>query len=133
MTTKWWWHLDNAKEWDSRRIVASEAMPGVEFAIARMTFGRRLELMKRVRDLAARIEYFDAGRDEKNRMEASLLGAEMDKLYLAWGLEEVRGLSLDGSPATPEALVERGPESLVHEALAAIKTECGLTETERKN
>jgi hypothetical protein len=108
-------------------------MPGVSFAIARMTFGRRLELMKRVRDLAARIEYFDAGRDEKNRMEASLLGAEMDKLYLAWGLEEVRGLALDGEAATPGALVERGPEALVHEALAAIKAECGLTETERKN
>lgn len=108
-------------------------MPGVSFAIARMTFGRRLELMKRVRDLAVRIEYFDAGRDEKNRIEASLLGAEMDKVYLAWGLEEVRGLALDGEAATPSALVERGPEALVHEALAAIKAECGLTETERKN
>lgn len=108
-------------------------MPGVEFVIYRMTFGRRLELMKNVRDLAARIEYFDAGRDEKNRMEASLLGAEMDKVYLAWGLEEVCGLSLDGTAATPESLVERGPEELVHEALGAIKAECGLTETERKN
>jgi len=119
--------------WESRISVASEAIPGVELVIARMTFGRRLELMKRVRDLAARIEYFEAGRDEKNRMEASLLGAQMDKLYLAWGLEEVRGLSLDGETATPESLVERGPEALVHEALAAIKAECGLTETERKN
>jgi hypothetical protein len=119
--------------WDSRIIVASEAMPGVDLVIARMTFGRRLELMKRVRDLAARIEYFEAGRDEKNRMEASLLGAQMDSLYVAWGLEEVRGLSLDGVPATPESLVELGPEALVHEALAAIKAECGLTETERKN
>ena len=100
-TTKWWWRLDSGNSWDSRLIVASEAMPGVEFAIARMTFGRRLELMKRVRDLAVRIEYFEAGRDEKNRMEASLVGAEMDKLYLAWGLEEVRGLSLDGEAATP--------------------------------
>jgi hypothetical protein len=125
--------LDSKNQWESRLIVASEAMPGVEFAITRMTFGRRLELMKRVRDLAGRIEYFDAGRDEKNRMEASLLGAEMDKLYLAWGLEEVRGLSLDGEAATPESLVERGPEALVHEALAAIKAECGLSETERKN
>ncbi len=132
-TTKWWWRLDSSNSWESRLIVASDAMPGVSFAIARMTFGRRLELMKRVRDLAARIEYFDAGRDEKNRMEASLLGAEMDKLYLAWGLEEVRGLALDGEAATPESLVERGPEQLVHEALAAIKAECGLTETERKN
>jgi hypothetical protein len=108
-------------------------MPGVEFVIARMSFGRRLELMKSVRDLAARIEYFDAGRDEKNRMEASLLGAQMDKVYLAWGLEEVCGLALDGMAATPETLVERGPEELVLEALAAIKAECGLTETERKN
>jgi hypothetical protein len=125
--------LDSGNSWESRLIVASEAMPGVSFAIARMTFGRRLELMKRVRDLAVRIEYFDAGRDEKNRIEASLLGAEMDKVYLAWGLEEVRGLALDGEAATPSALVERGPEALVHEALAAIKAECGLTETERKN
>lgn len=98
-----------------------------------MTFGRRLELMKSVRDLAVRIEYFDAGRDEKNRMEASLLGAQMDRLYLEWGLEEVRGLQIDGVAATPESLIERGPEDLVHEALAAIKAECGLTETERKN
>lgn len=119
--------------WESRLVIASEAVPGVELVIARMTFGRRLELMKRVRDLAARIEYFEAGRDEKNRMEASMLGAQMDKVYLAWGLEDVRGLVVDGEQATPEMLVERGPESLVHEALAAIKAECGLTETERKN
>ena len=135
MTTKWWWRLDSGEAvgWESRKIVASEAMPGVALVIARMTFGRRLELMKRVRDLAARIEYFEAGRDEKNRMEASLLGAQMDNVYVAWGLEEVRGLLLDGVPATPESLVERGPEAVVHEALTAIKAECGLTETERKN
>jgi hypothetical protein len=108
-------------------------MPGVDLVITRMTFGRRLELMKRVRDLAARLEYFDAGRDEKNRMEASLLGAQIDQVYINWGLEEVRGLMLDGLPATPESLLERGPEELVREALEAIKAECGLSETERKN
>jgi len=54
-------------------------------------------------------------------------------VYLAWGLVYVGGLSLAGEPATPESLVERGPEALVHEALAAIKAECGLSETERKN
>jgi hypothetical protein len=123
--------LDNA--WESHKIIASEAMPGVEFVIVRMTFGRRLELMKRVRDLAVRIEYFEAARDEKNRMEASLLGAEMDRLYLGWGLEEIRGLEIDGAAATPEAFIERGPEELVYEALTAIRTECGLTEAERKN
>ena len=108
-------------------------MAGVEFVIVRMTFGRRLELMKRVRDLAVRIEYCEAARDEKNRMEASLLGAEMDRLYLAWGLEEIRGLEIDGAAATPETFVEHGPEPLVYEALTASRDECGLSEAERKN
>jgi hypothetical protein len=119
--------------WQSNKTVASEAIPGVEFIIARMTFGRRLELMKRVRDLAARLEYFDAGREEKNRIEASLLGAQLDRLYIQWGLEEIRGLELDGEAATPQLLIDKGPEDLFQEILAAIKSECGLNEQERKN
>jgi hypothetical protein len=105
----------------------------VEFVIARISFGRRLELMKRVRDLAARLEYFDAGREEKNRIEASLLGAQLDRMYIEWGLEGVRGLEIDGEPATPASLVERGPEELFREALAAVKAECGLSDEQRKN
>jgi hypothetical protein len=108
-------------------------MPGVEFVIARMTFGRRMELLKRVRDLAIRLEYFEAGREEKNRLEASLLGAQLDRLYIDWGLDEIRGLELDGAAATPLSLMERGPEELFNEALAAVKAECGLSEQERKN
>jgi hypothetical protein len=119
--------------WQSNKTVVSETMPGVEFVIARMTFGRRLELMKRVRDLAARLEYFDAGREEKNRIEASLLGAQLDRLYIQWGLEEIRGLELDGEAATPQLLIDKGPEDLFREILAAIKSECGLNEQERKN
>jgi hypothetical protein len=119
--------------WDSRATLESEASPGVEFVIARMTFGRRLELMRKVRDLAARLEFFEAGRDSRNEMEASLLAAEIDRLYILWGLEEVRGLELDGAPATAESLIESGPEELFHEALAAVKSECGLDEDERKN
>ncbi|MGD1069545.1 MAG: hypothetical protein ABSB15_05335 [Bryobacteraceae bacterium] len=119
--------------WQSNRIVPSESMPGVEFVIARMTFGRRMELLKRVRDLAIRLEYFEAGREEKNRLEASLLGAQLDRLYIDWGLDEIRGLELDGAAATPLSLMERGPEELFNEALAAVKAECGLSEQERKN
>jgi hypothetical protein len=119
--------------WASRKIVASQERPGVEFVIALMTFGRRIELMRRVRDLAARLEYFEAGRDAKNGMEASLLGAEIDRLYIRWGVEEIRGLTLDGAPASVEALVEGGPEELFFEALTAVKAECGLDENERKN
>jgi hypothetical protein len=119
--------------WESRKVVASEERPGVEFVIARMTFGRRIELMRDVRDLAARLEYFEAGQDVKNGMEASLLGAEIDRLYIRWGLEEVRGLELDGAPATAESLIESGPEELFLEALTAVRAECGLVENERKN
>ena len=90
----------NCTNWTSRKVVASQERPGVEFVIARMTFGRRIELMREVRDLAARLEYFEAGRDARNDMEASLLGAEIDRLYIRWGLEEIRGLELDGVPAT---------------------------------
>jgi hypothetical protein len=119
--------------WQSRTVVCSESWPGVEFVIARITFGRRLELLKRVRDLAVRLEYFEAGREEKNRIEASLLGAQLDRLYIEWGLEEIHGLEIDGEAATPVSLVERGPEKVFQEALAAVKAECGLNEQERKN
>ena len=114
-------------------MVASKERPGVEFVIARMTFGRRIELMRRVRDLAVRLEYFEAGRDAKNGMEASFLGAEIDRLYIRWGVDEIRGLDLDGVPATADSLVEGGPEEFFFEALAAVKAECGLDENERKN
>jgi hypothetical protein len=119
--------------WQSSTTVSSVSCPGVEFVIARITFGRRIELMKRVRDLAVRLEYFDAGREEKNRIEASLLGAQLDRLYIEWGLAEIRGLEIDGEPATPLNLVERGPEELFQEALAGVKDQCGLNEEQRKN
>jgi hypothetical protein len=66
-------------------------------------------------------------------MEASLLAAEIDRLYVLWGLEDVRGLDVDGAPATAERLIEAGPEELFVEALTAVKAECGLSEAERKN
>ncbi len=119
--------------WTSRTVVASTERPGVEFVIALMTFGRRIELMRQVRDLAARLEYFEAGRDAKNGMEASLLGAEIDRLYLRWGIEEIRGLEIDGAAASVDSLVDSGPEELFFEALGAVKAACGLDENERKN
>ena len=119
--------------WQSRTITQSVSHPGVAFVVSRMSFGRRLELMKRVRDLAVRAQFFEAGCDEKNHMEASLLGAEIDRLFIEWGLEEVTGLELDGMTATPAMLLERGPEELCREALEAVRAECGLSEAERKN
>jgi hypothetical protein len=123
----------SADFWNSRSVVPSVSHAGVEFVIARMTFGRRMELMRQVRDLAARLEYFEAGHDARNGMEASLLAAQIDRVYVQWGLEEVRGLHIDDVPATTETLIDAGPEELFLEALAAVKAECGLSETERKN
>lgn len=117
----------------SYKVVPSAIEPSVEYVIRKMTFGRRIELMQRVRELAVRLEYFEAGRDEKNRIEASLLGAHIDRIYVEWGLENVIGLTIDGEAANLHTFVDRGPEDLFQEALAAIKAECGLNEQERKN
>ncbi len=37
---------------ESSAAIESRSRPGVSFRIARMSFGRRLELMRRIRDLA---------------------------------------------------------------------------------
>ena len=120
-------------EWNSNTVVESKCWPGVEIVVFRMTFGRRLELMRKIRDLAAQAEFLEAGAAGKDRMDASLLGAEIDRLYVAWGVEELRGIRFDGEPATADSLIDRGPEDLFREALSAVKAESGLSEPERKN
>lgn len=98
-----------------------------------MSFGRRLELGRRVRELSQKIEFLEAGTEFRDRVEGSILGAEVDRMYLEWGLLSVKGLRIDGEPATPQSLIERGPEPLAREIVAAIRSECHLSEEERKN
>ena len=119
--------------YESAVEVESNIAPGVRFTVARMSFGRRVDLMKRVRELARRMEFLEAGGQPGEKMDAGLLKAEIDRLYLAWGLRAVSGLVLDGSEASPGLLAEAGPEELFREALAAVKAQTGLTEYERKN
>ncbi|MDX2181790.1 MAG: hypothetical protein SFV18_19510 [Bryobacteraceae bacterium] len=111
----------------------SAAVPGVRFRVRRMTFGRRIELTKRVRELAQRIEFAEAGETFAGKVEASLATLEVERLYLDWGLESVSGLTADGEPVDRENAAERAPEALTREMIAAIKHECGLSEEERKN
>ena len=111
----------------------SDAVAGVRFRIARVSFSRRLELVRRVRDFAQRIEFLEAGGDATEQFESSVLGAEIDRLYLDWGLQAVEGLVIDGEPATPASLIEKGPESLAREIVRRIRAECHLSEDERKN
>jgi hypothetical protein len=113
--------------------VRSAVDEGVWFRVARMSFGRRVELMRRVRELSRRMEFLEGGEDPGERMDAGLLTAEIDRTFLLWGLMGISGLMLDGVEATPETLVERGPEELFREALAAVRRETGLTDVERKN
>ena len=135
------WHSDKGKRADGKAagnyasevVVESRAIPGVTFTIAKMSFGRRVELMRRVRDLARRTEFLAASEDSVDRMDAALLRAEIERVYVTWGVEAVSGLAVDGRAACPELLAEAGPEELFREALAAVRRETGLSEEERKN
>lgn len=120
-------------EYQSTLTVESRSHPGVRFRVYRMSFGRRLDLLRRVRELSAKAEFLEAGEDPREKIEATLLVGEIDRLYLLWGLAGVEDLEVDGLKATPELLVEAGPEPLCREILAAIKAEAGLSEEEQKN
>lgn len=111
----------------------SESFPGVRYRIARISLGRRIDLARRVREIGRKLEFFEAGNDAREKLEAAVLQCEIDRVYLQWGMEAVDGLKIDGEPATPETLIERGPLDLALEILSKIRAECGLNEQERKN
>jgi len=119
--------------YESVEQVDSKVAAGVSYSIYKMSFARRMELMKRVRELAGRVEFLEAGKDPGGKMDAAILQSEIDRMYVAWGLKEVAGLAVDGAPATPQSLAESGPEELFREALAAVREATGLSEAERKN
>ncbi len=120
-------------EYESTVTLASKVCEGVTFKIVRMSFGRRIHLMRQVRDLSSKIEYHRAGEKLHEHIESNLLRAEIDELYLRWGLKALSGLQLDGTPADTDSLIVSGPEELCKEITAAIKRECALSEEERKN
>ena len=120
-------------QYESTLTLQSGTLEGVSFTILRMSFGRRIDLMRRVRDLSSRIEYEQAGVRAEDEIRASVLRAEIDELYLRWGLSSLRGLKIDGRDADIESLLSGGPEALCREIVAAIKRECALTEEDRKN
>ena len=116
-----------------RKEVESRVARGVTFTVARMSFGRRVELMRRVRELAGEWSSWRPGKAPGEKMDAALLQAEIDRLLRDVGIAGGSGLEVDGVAATPELLAEAGPENLFREALAAVRAETGLSEAERKN
>ena len=111
----------------------AETRAGVRFRVARISVARRIELARKIREIGRKVEFLEAGNDPREKLEAAVLAAEIDRAYLDWGLEEIQGLEIDGEPATPAALIEKGPMDLAKEILDRIKRECGLSEEQRKN
>lgn len=111
----------------------AETRTGVRFRVARISVARRIELARRIREIGRKVEFLEAGPDPREKLEAAVLAAEIDREYLEWGLEEIQGLEIDGERATPAAVIAKGPMDLAKEMLARIKRECGLSEDERKN
>ncbi len=111
----------------------AETRAGVRYGIRRVSFGRRIDLARRIREVGSKMEYLEAASDAREKLEAAVLAVEIDRAYLEWGLIGVEGLEIDGAAATPETLIETGPVELAAEILARIKAQCVLTEDERKN
>ena len=95
----------------SEAVVESRAMPGVTFTIAKMSFGRRVELMRRVRELARRMEFLAAGKDAGDKMDAALLQAEIDRLYVTWGVKAVTGWWWTGARRVRNCWRRPGPKN----------------------
>lgn len=112
----------------------SSICPGVRYRIARTSYTRRLDLMRRIRDAVSRLRFEEAGTDQvEDQADAAVTSAEIGVEYLRWGLVGLSGLSIDGEEATTEALIEQGPEDLAAEALEYVMATAGLSEDERKN
>jgi hypothetical protein len=119
--------------YSSRLRIESQVIDGVVFTLRKISLGMRMELMRKIREISRRMEFLAAGDDLQERIEANLLAHEIDATYMRWGLVEVTGLDIDGEAATAELLIEKGPDELAKEIVAAIRSQSGLNDAERKN
>ncbi|MBI4904152.1 MAG: hypothetical protein HY820_10985 [Acidobacteria bacterium] len=110
-----------------------ESAAGVSVRLRKMTFGRRLELLRRVGDLTKRAACLDAGAGDAERISAAYERQVADRAVLEWAIQEVTGLRIDGQEATPELLIECGPEEVTAEILGVVQRQLGLSDEERKN
>jgi 2-iminoacetate synthase ThiH len=120
-------------DYTSYIILQSRVCDGVSYTIRKLSLKRRIELIKRLRDLCIRSEVLLAGKNAEEKVEAALAIREIQEIYLEWGLKEITGLSIDGEPATVASLISSGPEKLTEEIVEAIQSEIHLSESERKN
>lgn len=119
--------------YESTRIVESKTYPGVTFTVRKMSFERRMELIRSVRQSSGELEFRAASESVEDQLGVAAINATMESIYIRWGLESLEGIQIDGAAADADALLRRGPEALCHEIAAEVRRECGLTEQERKN
>src|SRR6266852_5414626 len=74
----------------------SESFPEISYTVRKISFGGRLELAKDIRELSRRMEFAAAGQEASDEMDASILAAEIERLYVRWGLVSLEGLAVDG-------------------------------------
>lgn len=98
--------VGGSMEYTSIQTIESTVAPGVSYTVVKMSFGRRVELMRRIRELAARKEFVEAGGSPGEKMEAALLASEIDRIYLLWGLEGSHGSGV-GRPASDSGVIGR--------------------------
>src|SRR5579863_5280742 len=102
-------HSPKPFEYSSARWCESRTMPGVSFAIRRISLQQRIDLTRRIRELSLRDEFLKAG-SPSEQLRAAENELAVRKLLLGWGLANVARLSLDGEPATAERIIEKAPE-----------------------
>jgi hypothetical protein len=123
----------NDHQYESVSWFDAQSAQGVRFAVARISFGRRIEFARRMREIGRKVEFLSASDDAREKLEAAVVSAEIDRAYLDWGLVDVAGLVIDGDAANPAALIDKGPIELAGEILARVKAEWSLGGDERKN
>jgi hypothetical protein len=90
--------------------------------------------MQAIKSLASEAAFHRAApRGVGSEISAAELQARIDVIVIRTALLEIKGLSIDGQPASVEKLLDSGPASLAREIAEAIAEESFLNEDERKN
>jgi hypothetical protein len=111
----------------------SQNFPGVTCRIEKITFEKRLALLKEIRELARQYEFSAAGVSVGDRYEAAVIQHEINQRYWHYFVSAVSGLSIDGDEATAASVWSCGPDGLVQEVLEVIASQVFLSADEAKN
>jgi hypothetical protein len=122
------------KPFDHRSYVwhDSSTHQGVRFATRQISLAGRIELSRRIQDVIFKNEFLRAG-DALEQAQASMADLLARRVYVEWGIAQIEGLMIDGSPASVQDAIEQGPERLCQEMVQTLQGELNLSEEERKN